>query len=276
MSDRSWSRFTLSALFSLLVFVSSLSAQSLPAVATGDTIAAPTQETPTLKTPETPALNKDEFFSPKAFTHQLMSDQKAIWTSPAHIQKSDAKWLVPLAAGTTVLFLEDTKISNAVVGKTTLANDADKISNIGLYSTWAVPGAFLALGKIKDNDHMVDTGERGLQAAVYSTIVMQAMKLATNRMRPGDGGNGGFLNGGDSFPSGHSMEAWALATVIAREYPDKPLVKWGMYSFATAVSLSRIANQRHYASDVVVGGSIGYLIGRFVTRNMQAHPVEAQ
>jgi hypothetical protein len=258
----------LSGLFSLLVFASSLSAQTLPAVAPLDKSVPVPRETET--------SSKDEFFSPKAFTKQLVKDQKTIWTSPLHIQKSDAKWLVPLAAGTTALLVEDTKISHAFDGKTTLQNDSLKVSDAGMIATWGVPGAFLAFGKIKGNDHMVDTGERGLQAAVYATIVMQAIKLATDRNRPYTGGNGGFFTGGDSFPSGHSMEAWALATVLAREYPDKPLVKYGMYSFATAVSLSRITSQRHYASDVLVGSSIGYLLGRFVTRDLQSHPVEAQ
>jgi membrane-associated phospholipid phosphatase len=122
---------------------------------------------------------------------------------------------------------------------------------------------------------MVDTGERAFQAAIYSTITMQGLKMLTQRTRPYMGGNGSFLKGGDSFPSGHSMEAWALATVIAREYPHKPLVKIGMYSFATAVSLSRITSQRHYASDVLVGSSIGYMIGRFVMRNSNQN-LEAQ
>jgi len=270
MLDRFTNRFVvLSALLPLLVFASSLSAQSLPAVSPVDN-PAPAEKS--LET-ETPELNTDDFFV-KGFVHQLGSDQKTIWTSPAHIQASDAKWLVPLAAGTTVLLFEDSKISHAFDGKTSVQNTAEKVGDIGGIATWGVPGAFLALGKIKDNDRMVETGERGLQAAVYSTIVMQALKFATNRTRPYMGGNGSFFNGGDSFPSGHSMEAWALATVIAREYPDKPLVKYGMYSFATAVSLSRIANQHHYASDVLVGSSIGYLIGRFVTRN--AHPAEIQ
>ena len=104
---------------------------------------------------------------------------------------------------------------------------------------------------------------------------MQGLKMFTQRTRPYMGGNGSFFNGGDSFPSGHSMEAWALATVIAREYPQKRFVKIGMYSFATAVSLSRITSQRHYASDVLVGSSIGYMIGRFVMRNSNQN-LEAQ
>jgi membrane-associated phospholipid phosphatase len=98
---------------------------------------------------------------------------------------------------------------------------------------------------------------------------MQAMKLLTDRARPADGSNGHFWSGGDSFPSGHSMEAWALAKVVADEYSDKPLIKIGMYSFATAVSLSRISGQRHYPSDVLVGSAVGYLIGKFVMRNHQ-------
>ena len=268
------SRFVISVLFSFLVLASSLSAQSLPQATQPDNSGAESQVTTPVEKPlETPALKKDAFFS-KGFARQLLSDQKTIWTSPASIKASDAKWLVPLAAGTTVLLLEDTRISHAFDGKTSIQNTSEKVSDAGALATWGVPGAFLALGKIKGNDRMVDTGERGFQAAIYSTIVMTGLKMATNRTRPYQGGNGSFLNGGDSFPSGHSMEAWALATVIAREYPDKPLVKWGMYSLATAVSLSRITSQHHYASDVLVGSSIGYLIGRFVTRN--AHPAAVQ
>src|SRR5262245_29801829 len=117
---------------------------------------------------------------------------------------------------------------------------------------------------------MADTGMKGFQAAIYSQGVMHAMKLLTNRARPDDGGNGHFWTGGAGFPSGHAMEAWAVAKVVSDEYSDKPLVKIGMYSFATAVSLSRISAERHYASDVLVGSAVGYLIGKFVMRNR--HP----
>ena len=273
MSDRSPSRFLTSALFSFFIFASSLSAQSLPAALPDNSATEPQVTNLAEKPPQVPSENKDELFS-KGFARTFLKDQKTIWTSPLNIKKSDAKWIVPLAAGTGVLLLEDTKISHTFDNKTSLQNASFKVSDAGLYATWAVPGAFFAFGKMKGNDHMTETGEKGLQAAIYSTVVMQALKLATNRKRPYEGGNGSFLSGGDSFPSGHSMEAWALATVIAREYPNKPLVKYGMYGFATAVSVSRITSQRHYASDVLVGSSIGYLIGRFVTRDV--HPAVQQ
>jgi membrane-associated phospholipid phosphatase len=124
------------------------------------------------------------------------------------------------------------------------------------------------------NDRMADTGKRGLQATLYSQGVMHVMKFVTDRTRPGDGGSGHFWTGGEAFPSGHAMTAWAVAKVVSDEYSGKPLVKIGMYSFAAAVSLSRLTAERHYASDVLVGSAVGYLIGKFVMRNH--HPAETQ
>ncbi|HYR85697.1 MAG TPA: phosphatase PAP2 family protein [Terriglobia bacterium] len=269
MFDRSTSRFVTSVFLIFFFFSSSLGAQSLPAAPADSS----RQESPVTNLDEKPLKlpARDDLFS-KGFARQLLSDQKPIWTSPARIKASDAKWLVPLAAGTTFLFTKDNQIIHKFDNNSSLHNSSLKVSNIGLYSTWAVPGTFLALGKFTGNDRMADTGKRGFQVALYSTAVMQAMKLITDRARPLEGGNGHFWTGGDAFPSGHSMEAWALAKVVSDEYSDKPLVKIGMYSFATAISLSRITSQRHYASDVLVGSAVGYLIGKFVMRNHHVTP----
>ena len=272
MSDRSTSRFIGSVFITFVVFSSSLAAQSLPVTASPADSAAQTPQVTGLDEKPLPLLTRDDFFS-KGFARQLLRDQKPIWTSPARIKASDVKWLAPLAAGTAFLFTKDTQISNHFEQHPSLLNASTKVSSVGLYSTWAVPGAFLALGKFTGNERMSDTGKRGFQAAIYSTAVMQGMKLITDRARPGEGGNGHFWTGGDAFPSGHSMEAWALAKVVSDEYSDKPLVKIGMYSFATAVSLSRIGADRHYASDVLVGGAVGYMIGKFVMRD---HHAQAQ
>jgi membrane-associated phospholipid phosphatase len=286
MFDRSTNRFVTSVFLLFFVFSSFSFAQSVP---TAVPTAPPPNSLPTAdsstpqaqgtnldeKLPKLPDLNKDDFFS-KGFARQFLQDQKQIWTSPARIKASDAKWLVPLAAGTAFLFTQDNKISHQFDGKTSFQNGSLKVSDIGLYSTWAVPGAFLALGKLKGNDRMEDTGKKGFQAAIYSMIVMHGVKFVTDRTRPYEGGNGHFWNGGDSFPSGHAMEAWALAKVVSDEYSDKPLVKIGMYSLATAVSLSRISSQRHYASDVLVGSALGYMIGSFVMRNHHPQPQETQ
>src|ERR1044072_4823379 len=64
-----------------------------------------------------------------------------------------------------------------------------------------------------------------------------------------------FFDGGNSFPSGHSTQAWAVATVIANEYHDRRMVQVAAYGAATAVSVARFTGQKHYLSDVVAGSA---------------------
>jgi hypothetical protein len=81
---------------------------------------------------------------------------------------------------------------------------------------------------------------------VDASLVAGGIKLATNRERPNERtGAGGFWPHGtrdysldSSFPSGHAAASWALARVIAAEYPGW-LTKLGVYGFATAISESR-------------------------------------
>ncbi len=66
-----------------------------------------------------------------------------------------------------------------------------------------------------------------------------------------------------SMPSGHTSRAFALASVIAHEYPAW-WVQLPVYGVAGSVGVQRIRSGNHWLSDVVVGGALGYLIGRTV------------
>jgi membrane-associated phospholipid phosphatase len=197
------------------------------------------------------------------FALDFLDDQKAIWTSPLHISGGDAKWLAPTVVGEGTLAIFDHRISNTAKANPSLTGPSNAISDVGLITPWAVPGTMLLFGSIKHDDHAAETGRLGLEAAVDSEVVMQVLKLATSRMRP---------NGSDSmsFPSGHSMEAFALAAVLSKEYHDKPLVVWGSYGFAAAIGLARVGALEHFPTDVVAGAVIGELIGRYVV-NHHAH-----
>ncbi len=82
-----------------------------------------------------------------------------------------------------------------------------------------------------------------------------ALKQATNQVRP-DG------SADNSFPSGHTANAFFGATILAKEYSDKSiLIAIGGYSVATATGALRILNNRHWASDVLVGAGIGIISG---------------
>jgi membrane-associated phospholipid phosphatase len=71
----------------------------------------------------------------------------------------------------------------------------------------------------------------------------------------------------DSFPSGHTATAFSLATVVAMEYERTVWVPIVAYTVATGVGLSRVTLDKHWLSDVLVGGVIGHVIGRMVVRN---------
>lgn len=94
------------------------------------------------------------------------------------------------------------------------------------------------------------------------------LKTATQRPHPSvDDASGEFFDRGSAFPSGHAASAWSLATVIAYEYGrGRPLVRFGAYGLATAVSLSRYTGRNHFLGDVLVGSAISSGIGRYVYR----------
>jgi membrane-associated phospholipid phosphatase len=98
-----------------------------------------------------------------------------------------------------------------------------------------------------------------------STLVAYGIKVATNRQFAyAANTHGEFWEGGTSFPSGHAVASFAFASVIAHRYPHKPWIKWGAYGLATGVSLARIGAKKHFASDILVGGTIGYVSGTYL------------
>jgi membrane-associated phospholipid phosphatase len=115
------------------------------------------------------------------------------------------------------------------------------------------------------NDRIRETGRMGLEALAHTYLVTQALKYVSGRERPEDAnGRGAFFRNARSFPSGHSMMTWSLATVIAHEYPNRKAVRYGAYAFALAVNAGRMTAQKHYAADSLVGGVFGYLIGTYL------------
>jgi Capsule assembly protein Wzi/PAP2 superfamily len=196
----------------------------------------------------------------------LMSDQKAIWTSPTHLRWADGTWLFPLAAATAGFFATDRAVPPALPSDPNKLNRYVKVSNYGLYSEIGAGGGLYIWGKLSHNDHQRETGFLAGEAAIDSLAVDTALKYSFGRDRPyQEQGLGNFFQRGSSFPSDHSAIAWSIASVIAHEYPG-PLTQVAVYGLATAVSASRVLGKQHFPSDVVVGGVIGWLIGRQVYR----------
>ena len=92
--------------------------------------------------------------------------------------------------------------------------------------------------------------------------VVNTLKHTVHERRP-DGSNS------RSFPSGHTATAFMCATMLHKEYGHiSPWISIGGYTVATATGVSRILNNKHWISDVMVGAGIGILsteMGNFLT-----------
>lgn len=221
------------------------------------------QPAPTPEARPTPSLER-------RFFKNILRDQRAIWTSPFHMERGDAKWLAPLGLSTAALFATDRRTASALDdGNQTRVRVSKDISQGGaLYTTGGIAATFYLVGRATKNKRARETGLLGAEALIDGELVASALKLITQRPRPlEDNGSGEFFDGGRAFPSGHAVSAWSMATVIAYEYGEhRPVVRFGAYGLATVVSISRFTGRKHFLSDVVVGSAIGYGIGRYVYR----------
>lgn len=102
---------------------------------------------------------------------------------------------------------------------------------------------------------------RMLASDAFSAAIMGAvvntMKTTTHVMRP-DGSND------HSFPSGHTATAFMTATMLTKEYGHlSPWIGIGSYTIASGTGLMRMANNKHWLSDVLTGAGIGILSVEF-------------
>jgi len=93
----------------------------------------------------------------------------------------------------------------------------------------------------------------------------EAVKLASGRSRPdrapGDPDDFSPFHGADSFPSGHTTVMFAFASALTTESTSR-WVPWVAYPAAAVVGAARIADDRHWLSDVVAGAALGGFGGR--------------
>ena len=207
----------------------------------------------------------------KKFIKNIWLDQKDIWTSPFHMKRSDAKWWLLFGTATGALIATDHWTSRQLPNTNDQARFSALVSNLGAaYTVIPVTAAFYLGGVLTDNAKARETGLLGAQALIDGLVVFEVLKLATQRQRPlDDGGHGQFFHGGDSFPSGHTMAAFALASVVAHEYRNKKLVPVIAYGLATLVGAARFSARQHFASDVVAAGAMGWFIGTYVVQTNQ-------
>jgi len=187
-------------------------------------------------------------------------------------------WIPPAAIlGTTAGLLALDPTEAAYFHRTPTFQGLNNIftGNATVLGTIATPVSLYAIGLIRRDSKMQRTGLLAGEAVADAEILTTVLKDATSRVRPAGipaGGNfsdtwfegrGSLLRGNGSFPSGHTIAAFSVATVIARRYGNHRWVPYAAYGMAAVVGFSRLSLSAHFLSDVFMGGALGYSISRF-------------
>ncbi len=201
---------------------------------------------------------------------RFLLDQKAIWTSPLHIQPQDAIWLLPLGAATGVLIGSDHHTMTSLIK--VRPNDQshfNTFSDAGVVALGALPAGMYLWSLGHDAPQAHETALLAGEALGDSLVVNEVFKAIARRDRPTvNDAQGNFFSSSisnSSFPSNHATAAWAMASVLGDEYPGW-LSRTVVYGTAAGVSVSRVLAEQHFPSDVLVGSATGFLIGRYVYR----------
>jgi len=220
--------------------------------------------------------------STKQCFRDFLNDQKNMWTSPLRIKPHDAEWLLPFAAATAVSIRYDADTISTLGVSRSRDIISRRLTDVG--SPYTMVGfavtAYL-IGHFHHNENARETGVLTMEALADTALITEVLKYATNRERPFSGsGRGrfypdGFNNypAGLSMPSGHAASAFAVAKIVSDETRGHTWLHLGLYGLATAIAAARITGHEHFPSDVIVGGTFGYLIGGYIYHHRASNPM---
>src|SRR5271157_2188041 len=140
------------------------------------------------------------------------------------------------------------------------------------YTAITIGGGTYLYGLGFANPWWRETGREVLTALAISGAFGEILKIGIGRYRPyADKGPGTFnpLSINDesaSFPSGHTLTAFTVSSVLAKRI-DNPYVSCGLYMMAFLTGTERIYSNNHWFSDVIMGAILGTVIGRSIVHN---------
>ena len=212
----------------------------------------------------------------KNYWFLVLLDIKEVFTAPVHWDSRD--WLIAggvvAGIGTVMAFDEDIERAIRRHRNDTLTTVFDNVQPLGNEYAIGVVGTFYIYGEFFKDPRAKTTALDSISAsAIASGIVTNSFKYVIGRGRPTDG-HGAYdfepFSGRDSFSSGHTTEAFALASVITEHY-NSMWVQVPAYGLASMVGYARLNNNRHWPSDVLAGAAIGTFTGKTVVRFNKRH-----
>lgn len=225
---------------------------------------------------QNPSFENYSYKPDKAYFKSYWTATKKITTAPAHWKVKEWGIAAGVLTAGIILYVYDDDIRIFFQDQRTQGLDnASKYFfepwGNGIYPA-ALLGGFYIYGLTAKDNKARQVALGGVQALILTGISTQLIKHLTHRHRPyqdippnprlWEGPFKGWEY--TSFPSFHTSTAFALASLMSSVYKDKIWVGILSYGIATGVGLSRIYENEHWASDVLIGAALGYAIGKTV------------
>ncbi len=228
-----------------------------------------------------PSLNKEYFKS-------YWTDGKGVLLSP--MQWNTRQWITASAVvgGGILLYTQDKPIHDFF-----MEHRSKGMDNMSKYvfepfgngiGTMAFVGTSYLAGSLANNDRLMGTSLTAAKSFIISYALTFGIKHLAHRHRPlhdnpadphiweGPFGNPEYT----SFSSGHSAVAFSVATVYALEYWKTEWVPMLAYTLAAGTAVSRMYDNKHWASDVFIGSAIGCATGAYMWRQSKKNKSSAR
>jgi len=195
-------------------------------------------------------------------------------TTPFTVKDGNLFWTLGLAGAIGLTYAYDDDIRDHLQGGTR-SSGLDRLTDFGSlagspYLHLGVAALVYGAGSAAESPKWKETGEMLGEALLLADGATLLIKQAVGRGRPDTASHNDdfrplqFKSEYDSFPSMHTASSFAMASVIARSSDSLPVAVLS-YTAATFVGFSRLHQNRHWASDVLLAAAIGELAGRVVT-----------
>jgi membrane-associated phospholipid phosphatase len=209
----------------------------------------------------------------------MVQDQKHIWLFPVSVAHGHHLLPIFAIAGATAGFMAIDEHNAKYFRNTQTFAGFNKVfsSSNSALGMELFPAAFYVTGLARKDSYAQHTVLLAGEAVLDSEILTAVIKDVDRRFRPASvppGGDfshswfqqsrGSYLGGVGSFPSGHAIAAFSIATVFAQRYPNPRWHVWLAYGLASVVGFSRLSLQSHFSSDVFAGAALGYAVAHFV------------
>ncbi len=214
--------------------------------------------------------------------YELWQNAWSIYQAPSHMNERALMATAATFTSTIFLLQNDEQVKMFIQqyktpGTIKAAKYFDKAGQT--HYDLAVAALVCAGGVFAKNQRVANGGYDAIQALLLSGAIGMGMKIAFGRERPYQSATSTqwFQNPikiqkkyYTSFPSGHSLSAFALAGSLAPLFTGK--YKWlqiPVYAAATGVALSRVHDNKHWPSDILIGSALGYAVSKVVVKNRQ-------